>query len=97
MPWRRGPARRSSGTSARNRLQTVEELDTFVETIRGFIANDGERYRQGERIRTGFVESTLNPEAKAQLEELSWSWPFPWPPLQEPVTEDGHRDPWSPW
>ena len=42
-----------------------------MENNRDFIPHDDERYRQGERISTGFVESTLNQEAKALLEELS--------------------------
>jgi hypothetical protein len=31
-----------------------------IENHQGFIPNDGERYRNGERISTGFVESTVN-------------------------------------
>ena len=31
-----------------------------IENNKGFIPNDGERYRNGERISTGVVESTVN-------------------------------------
>jgi hypothetical protein len=41
-------------------LKAVEEFHTYVANNRGIIPNDGERYRSGERISTGFVESTVN-------------------------------------
>jgi hypothetical protein len=46
--------------TARKLLKAVEEFHTYIERNRAFIPNDGERYRAGERIRTGFVESTVN-------------------------------------
>jgi hypothetical protein len=33
---------------------------SYIDRNRAFIANYGERYRYGERISTGFVESTVN-------------------------------------
>jgi hypothetical protein len=45
---------------ARKLLKTAEEFHTYLERNRGFIPNYGERYRYGERISTGFVESTVN-------------------------------------
>jgi len=45
---------------ARKLLKAVEEFHTYIENNQGFIPNDGERYRQGERISTGVVESTVN-------------------------------------
>jgi hypothetical protein len=33
---------------------------TYIERNRAFIPNNGERYWYGERISTGFVESTVN-------------------------------------
>jgi hypothetical protein len=33
---------------------------TYIERSGGFIPNYGERYRNGERISTGFVESAVN-------------------------------------
>jgi hypothetical protein len=38
----------------------VEEFQTYIHNNAGFIPNDGERYHHGERISTGFVESTVN-------------------------------------
>src|SRR3989441_13207760 len=36
------------------------KFHTYIERNRAFIPNDGEYYRAGERICTGFVESTVN-------------------------------------
>jgi hypothetical protein len=46
--------------TARKLLKAVEEFDTYIENNQGFIPNYGERCRYGERISTGFVESTVN-------------------------------------
>ena len=46
--------------AARKLLKAMEEFRTYIENNKGFIPNYGERYRQGERISTGFVESTVN-------------------------------------
>jgi hypothetical protein len=46
--------------TARKLLKAVEEFHTYIERNRAVIPNDGERYRYGERISTGFVESTVN-------------------------------------
>jgi hypothetical protein len=46
--------------TARKLLRAVEEFYTYIERNRAFIPNYGERYRYGERISTGFVESTVN-------------------------------------
>jgi hypothetical protein len=46
--------------TARKLLKAVEEFQTYIENNQGFIPNYGERYRNGERISTGFVESTVN-------------------------------------
>jgi hypothetical protein len=45
---------------ARKLLRAVEEFYTYIERNRAFIPNYGERYCYGERISTGFVESTVN-------------------------------------
>ena len=37
-----------------------EELHTYVRHDQGFIPNYGERYRSGERIASGSVESAVN-------------------------------------
>jgi len=46
--------------TARKRLKAVEEFHTYIEHNQGFIPNYGGRYRAGERMSTGFVESTGN-------------------------------------
>src|SRR5712692_10213598 len=50
----------SGHATARKLLKAVEEFHTYIDHNQGFIPNYGERYRQGERISTGFVESTVN-------------------------------------
>jgi len=46
--------------TARKLLQGIEELHTYVERNQAFIPNYGERYRNGERMASGFVESAVN-------------------------------------
>ena len=46
--------------TARKLFKAVEEFHTYIDRNRAFIPNYGERYRYGERISTGFVESTVN-------------------------------------
>ena len=47
--------------TARKLLKAVGEFHMYIDrNIRAFIPNYGERYRYGERISTGFVESTVN-------------------------------------
>jgi hypothetical protein len=40
--------------------KTVQKFHTYIVNNRGFIPNYGKRYRCGEIISTGFVESTVN-------------------------------------
>jgi hypothetical protein len=49
-----------SDRTARKLLKAVEEFHTYFANNGGFISNYGERYRRGERISTGFVESTVH-------------------------------------
>jgi len=46
--------------TARKLYKAVEEFHTYIANNKCFIPNYGERYRAGERISTGFVESTVN-------------------------------------
>ena len=46
--------------TARKLLKAVQEFHTYIDRNRAFVPNYGERYRYGERISTGFVESTVN-------------------------------------
>jgi len=41
-------------------LKRTEELHTYIERHQALIPNYGERYRHGERIASGFVESAVN-------------------------------------
>jgi hypothetical protein len=50
----------SNDGTARKLLKAMEEFHTYITNNAGFIPNYGERYRHGERISTGFVESTVN-------------------------------------
>jgi hypothetical protein len=50
----------SGHATARKLLKAVEEFHTYIANDQGFIPNDGERYRHGEQISTGFVVSTVN-------------------------------------
>jgi|SRR6266850_2526134 len=50
----------SGHATARTRRKAVEEFQTSSTNNQGFIPNDGERYRHGERISTGLVEATVH-------------------------------------
>jgi hypothetical protein len=54
----------------------VEEFHTYIRNNAGFIPNYGERYRHGERISTGFVESTVNQVVSKRMvkkQQMRWS------------------------
>jgi hypothetical protein len=62
--------------TARKLLRAVEEFHTYIERNRAFIPNYGERYRYGERISTGFVESTVNQVVSKRFckrQQMQWS------------------------
>jgi hypothetical protein len=62
--------------AARKLLKGVEELRTYVERNRQFIPNYGERYRNGERIASGFVESAVNQVVSKRMvkrQQMAWS------------------------
>ena len=44
----------------RKSLKAVREFGTYISANRTFIPNYGDRYRHGETISTGFVESAIN-------------------------------------
>ena len=62
--------------TARKLLKVVEEFHTYIANNQGFIPNDGERYRAGERISTGFVESTVN-QVISSASARNSRWPGP--------------------
>ncbi len=57
-------------------LRAVEEFHTYIANNQAFIPNYGERYRQGDRISTGFVESTVNyvvAKRFTKRQQMQWS------------------------
>jgi len=57
-------------------LKAVEEFRTYIENNRAFIPNYGERWRGGEAIATGFVESTVNQVVSKRFckrQQMQWS------------------------
>ncbi|MEO0853939.1 MAG: ISKra4 family transposase, partial [Cyanobacteria bacterium J06648_11] len=57
-------------------LKTAEEFLTYITNNQQFITNYGERYRNGERISTGFVESTVNQVISKRMvkkQQMRWS------------------------
>jgi hypothetical protein len=66
----------SGDGTARKLLKVVEEFHTYITNNAGFIPNYGERYRHGERISTGFVESTVNQVVSKRMvkkQQMQWS------------------------
>jgi hypothetical protein len=53
-------ARRSADLVLKKFARALEEFGTYIDNDASGIVNYGERYRCGERISTGFVESTIN-------------------------------------
>lgn len=75
--------------TARKLLKGVEELHTYVERNQSFIPNYGERYRNGERIATGFVESAVNQVISKRMvkhQQMGWSQRGAQPPTADPNT-----------
>jgi hypothetical protein len=57
-------------------FKKVEEFRTYISNNQPFITNYGERYRNGERIATGFVESTVNQVISKRMvkkQQMRWS------------------------
>jgi hypothetical protein len=57
-------------------LKAVEEFRTYIRNNRHLIPNYGERYRNGEAIATGFVESTVNQVISKRFckkQQMQWS------------------------
>jgi hypothetical protein len=71
-----GAAFENQEETTRKLLKAVEEFSTYIERNGGFIPNYGERYRNGERISTGFVESTINQVVSkriAKKQQMQWT------------------------
>jgi hypothetical protein len=54
--------------------RAVRDFQTYVENNRELIPNYGERYRYGERISTGFVESTINQVVAKRFSKRQLQW-----------------------
>ncbi len=66
----------SCNATACKLYKAVSEFTTYIENNQGFIPNYGERYRNGERISTGFVESTVNQVVSKRMvkkQQMKWS------------------------
>jgi hypothetical protein len=62
--------------TARKLLRAVEEFHTYIEHNRAFIPTYGERYRYGEHISTGFIESTIRQVISKRFckkQQLQWT------------------------
>jgi hypothetical protein len=63
-------------------LKTAREFRTNISRNRDYIPNYGERYRNGEPISTGFVESAVNQvvsKRMAKKQQMQWSQRGPSP------------------
>src|SRR5215210_5496982 len=57
-------------------LKTGRELNGYLKANRDYLVNYGERYRNGERISTGFAESTVNQLLSHRFvkkQQMKWS------------------------
>ena len=60
----------------RKLLKAVREFGTYITANRSFIPNYGDRYRHGETISTGFVESAINQVVSKRIvkkQQMGWS------------------------
>jgi len=58
--------------------KALSELRTYIVNNRHLIPNYGQRYRNGEAIATGFVESTVNQVVSKRFckkQQMQWSKP----------------------
>jgi hypothetical protein len=55
----------------------IDDLNTYIENNRHLIPNYGEKWRYGEAISTGFVESTINEVvAKRMVKKQQMQWTY---------------------
>ena len=60
--------------NAQKLLKGVEDLHTYVERNQAFVPNYGQRYRNGEKIASGFVESAINQVvSKRMVKRRRWA------------------------
>ena len=66
----------SDSEAAARLLKYVRELATYITNNAGCIVNYGERYRNGEWISTGFVESTIKQVVSKRMvkkQQMQWT------------------------
>ena len=71
-----GASYSSKNENIRKLLKGVQELHTYVERNQNFLPNYGERYRNGERIASGFVESAVNQVVSKRMikhQQMQWT------------------------
>ena len=71
-----GASYSSKNENIRKLLKGVEELHTYVERNQNFLPNYGERYRNGERIASGFVELAVNQVVSKRMikhQQMQWT------------------------
>jgi hypothetical protein len=71
-----GAVYENGDATARKLYKAVREFSTYIDRNQGYIPNYGERYRNGERISTGFVESTVNQVISKRMEkkqQMRWT------------------------
>jgi hypothetical protein len=71
-----GAVYENGDATARKLYKAVREFSTYIDHHQGYIPNYGERYRNGERISTGFVESTVNQVISKRMEkkqQMRWT------------------------
>jgi hypothetical protein len=62
--------------SVRRMQRYLREFEIYIDNNRGFLANYGERYRNGEPISTAFVESTVNEVVSRRMvkkQQMQWT------------------------
>ena len=67
---------RAHSVAAEKLAAGMTEFEIYIRNNREFIPNFGERYRQGERISTAFVESTINQVVSRRFvkkQQMQWS------------------------
>ena len=67
---------RAHSAAAEKLAAGMTEFEIYIRNNREFIPNFGERYRQGERISTAFVESTINQVVSRRFvkkQQMQWS------------------------
>jgi hypothetical protein len=71
---------RAFSAAAGKLAQIVGDFDTYIRNNLDFIFNLGERYRQGEKISTAFVESAVNHVVSKRFvkkQQMQWTPPGP--------------------